>query len=53
MALQRPPSRPGVETPIERIFRKTMRRQMTKAERRWFQLKPNPIPERRKPMVDS
>src|SRR5579872_338534 len=33
MTLQRPRSRPSVETPIERIFRKTMKRQMTKAER--------------------
>jgi hypothetical protein len=38
MALQRP-SRPD-ETPIERIFRKTMKRHMTKQERGWFRLKP-------------
>jgi len=38
MVLYRPPSRPGIETPIERIFRKVMKRQMTKAERRYFHL---------------
>jgi hypothetical protein len=43
MTLQRPHSRPTFETPIERIFRKTMKRQMTKAERRWLHLKPAPI----------
>ena len=30
--------RPAIETPIERIFRKIMRRRMTKAERRSFRL---------------
>ena len=31
------------ETPIERMFRKAMKRAMTKAERRWLQLTPTPI----------
>jgi hypothetical protein len=42
MTLSRPRSGPSVETPIERIFRKVMRRQMTKAERRDFHLKVEP-----------
>jgi hypothetical protein len=53
MTLQRPWSRPAFETPIERIFRKIMRRQMTKEERRWFRLKRNPTPDGRMPIVDS
>jgi hypothetical protein len=36
MALYHP--RPAIETPIERVFRKIVRRQMTKAERRYFHL---------------
>jgi hypothetical protein len=32
-------SRPAIETPIERIFHKIMRRRMTKAERRCFRLR--------------
>jgi hypothetical protein len=52
MTLQRQLSHPA-ETPIERIFRKTMRRQMTKAERGWFRLKPNAAPKKRKRLVDS
>jgi len=39
MTLQRQHSRPVFETPIERIFRKTMKRPMTRAERRWLHLK--------------
>jgi len=31
-------SRPAIEIPIERIFRKVMRRKMTKTERRCFRL---------------
>ena len=38
MTLPRSPSRPALETPIERVFRKIMRRKMTKAERRYFHL---------------
>jgi hypothetical protein len=45
MAFQRPHSRRLSETPIECIFRKTMKRQMTKAERRWFHLKVDPVRE--------
>jgi hypothetical protein len=42
MTLQRQHSS-SVETPIERIFRKIMEREMTKKERRWLRLKPAPI----------
>jgi hypothetical protein len=38
MNLYQPRSRPSMETPIERIFRKIMKRKMTKAERRYFHL---------------
>jgi hypothetical protein len=38
MNLYHPHSRPSIETPIERIFRKIMKRKMTKAERRGFHL---------------
>lgn len=34
-----------IETPIERLFRKAMKRQMTKQERRWLHLKSLPIPK--------
>ena len=30
---------PGVETPIEKMFRRLMRREMTNEERRYFHLK--------------
>jgi hypothetical protein len=47
MTLSRPRSGPSLETPIERIFRKVIRRRMTKAERRDFHLKLEPrIPVR-------
>lgn len=42
MTLSRPRSGTSLETPIERIFRRLMRREMTKAERRNFQLKVEP-----------
>jgi hypothetical protein len=42
MTLQRPRST-LIETPIERMFRRTMKRLMTKAERRLLHLKPAPI----------
>jgi len=42
MTLSRPRSGPSLETPIERIFRRVMRRRMTKAERRDFRLKLEP-----------
>jgi hypothetical protein len=42
MTLRRPHST-LVKTPIERMFRKTMKRSLTKAERRWLHLKPVPI----------
>jgi hypothetical protein len=42
MTLQRRRSRLTVETPIERIFLKLMRRRMAKAERRDFHLKLEP-----------
>jgi hypothetical protein len=42
MTLQRPRSA-LVDTPIERMFRKAMKRSMTKAERRCLHLKPAPI----------
>jgi hypothetical protein len=42
MTLHRPRSRLPIEIPIERIFRKIMRRQMTKAERHCFHLKAVP-----------
>jgi hypothetical protein len=42
MTLQRHRST-HIETPIERMFRRTMKRSMTKAERRWLHLKPAPI----------
>ena len=40
MALHRPASHSKVETPIERMFRRIMKRSMTKAERHWLHLKP-------------
>jgi hypothetical protein len=46
--LEQPWSRPAVETPIERIFHKTVERQMTKEERLWIQLKPNPTLRQRR-----
>ena len=30
---------PGIETPIEKMFRRLMRREMTNEERRYFHLK--------------
>ena len=42
MTLSRPRSGPSLETPIERIFRKVVKRRMTKAERRDFHLKVEP-----------
>ena len=42
MTLYRPRSCPANEIPIERIFRKITRRQMTKAERRCFHLRAVP-----------
>jgi hypothetical protein len=38
MTPHHPRSRPGIEIPIERIFRRIMKRKMTKAERRCFHL---------------
>jgi hypothetical protein len=37
-----PRSRPAIETPIERLFRRIVRRRMTKAERRYFHIKAAP-----------
>jgi hypothetical protein len=42
MTLGRPRSGRYLETPIERIFRKVIRRRMTKAERRDFHIKIEP-----------
>ena len=42
MTFHRQRSRLALETPIERIFRKLMRREMTKEERRNFHLKVEP-----------
>jgi hypothetical protein len=42
MTLSRPRSGPSLGTPIERIFRTLMRREMTKEERRNFHLKVEP-----------
>jgi len=42
MTLHRSRARPAIEIPIERIFRKIMRRKMSKAERRCFHLKAVP-----------
>jgi hypothetical protein len=42
MTLSRARSRPAIETPIERIFRRVMRRRMSKAERRSFHLTVEP-----------
>ena len=39
MTLHRPRSGPSLKTPIERIFRGLVRREMTKEERRDFHLK--------------
>ncbi len=42
MTLQKPHST-RIETPIERMFRRTFKRPMTKAERRALHLSPAPI----------
>jgi hypothetical protein len=42
MTPHRPSSLITIETPVERMFRRIMKRPMTKSERRSFHLKPGP-----------
>ena len=53
MTLQRLYPRPAFETPIEIMFRKIVKRQMTNAERKWFHLKAYPVAKKRKAVATS
>ena len=53
MTLQRLRPRPAFETPIEIMFRRIVKRKMTKEERKVFHLKPYTVAKKRKAALGS